>query len=531
MSKKINDLRSQYDLLKKFADKGMYKGQIKDFEQYYGGLQDGGSMKSIYIPLQHENLERFIESMMFTNDEKKSGKLNDEEAQDFEELLNTIQQEEKSFLKKLMRTMLLDMYDSMAGDLDRDNTSARKKYLDQAIALTDLYDRVLNEKDKEELKNAFSNGEAGNFLTNTDHEMDGNFSKSLKSLYEEYRKPEQTEAEKAKWKKLCNSYAVRPYMKAVSEKVKKDEKQRAYDALPEEEKKRIEALRKESKSLKQDPDQFVKMSPDERNKIRQAVAADQVKEMKQHPYQQEIAALKNDLRAKADHNTWTHRYFVNKPERLDRKTADLQLSEKDSVEFRRMFGSLTKLRNTVGYRDIDKLVAEGQEQDLVKNLNQAIRYTQEYIAYADQKSFMKMGFTGRKRLNAARDILGELTNLSDAIQEERGALQDVHDKKVKLAQLEQAAKDDKLKTTSSKSVKEIISQMDPERNGHKIDATEQHPRNGWKVPNEEQKLGIKMNVDELNVKFNGKKQEWVKTDFIEKQNANVQKQTDKGLSK
>ncbi len=222
---------------------------------------------------------------------------------------------------------------------------------------------------------------------------------------------------------------------------------------------------------------------------------------------------------------------MNKPERLDRKTADLQLSEKDSVEFRRMFGSLTKLRNTVGYRDIDKLVAEGQEQDLVKNLNQAIRYTQEYIAYADQKSFMKMGFTGRKRLNAARDILGELTNLSDAIQEERGALQDVHDKKVKLAQLEQAAKDDKLKTTSSKSVKEIISQMDPERNGHKIDATEQRPRNGWKVPNEDQKLGIKMNVEELNIKFNGKKQEWVKTDFIEKQNANVQKQTDKGLSK
>ncbi len=530
MSKKINDLRSQYDLLKKFADKGMYKGQIKDFEQYYGGLQDGGSMKSIYIPLQHENLERFIESMMFTNDEKKSGKLNDEEAQDFEELLNTIQQEEKSFLKKLMRTMLLDMYDSMAGDLDRDNTSARKKYLDQAIALTDLYDRVLNEKDKEELKNAFSNGEAGNFLTNTDHEMDGNFSKSLKSLYEEYRKPEQTEAEKAKWKKLCNSYAVRPYMKAVSEKVKKDEKQRAYDALPEAEK----ALRKESKELKQDPDQFVNMSPDERNKIRQAVAANRLEEMRQqpHPYQQGISELKQELRAKADHNTWTHRYFVNKPERLDRKAADLQLSEKDSVEFRRMFGSLTKLRNTVGYRDMDTLVAEGEEKDLVNNLNQAIRYTQEYIAYADQKSFMKMGFTGRKRLNAARDILGELTNLSDAIQEERKALRDFRNNKVRLEELEQLENERPKAETSSKSVKEIISQMNnPERNGHKIDATEQRPRNGWKVPNEDQKLGIKMNVEELNIKFNGKKQEWVKTDFIEKQNANVQKQTDKGLSK
>ncbi len=197
-----------------------------------------------------------------------------------------------------------------------------------------------------------------------------------------------------------------------------------------------------------------------------------------------------------------------------------------------MFGSLTKLRNTVGYRDIDTLVAEGEEKDLVNNLNQAIRYTQEYIAYADQKSFMKMGFTGRKRLNAARDILGELTNLSDAIQEERKALRDFRNNKVRLEELEQLENERPKAETSSKSVKEIISQMNnPERNGHKIDATEQRPRNGWKVPNEDQKLGIKMNVEELNIKFNGKKQEWVKTDFIEKQNANVQKQTDKGLSK
>ncbi len=504
-----NSLRSQYNFIKKIADNGTFRGLVADFEQYYGDLQKDGDMKSSYIPYSHEFLERFVEDLMFKNDKKKSGKLNDEDAQDFEELLNTIQQGEVSFLKKLMRTMLLDMYDSMAGDLDRDNTREKTKYLNQIISLTDLYDRVLNEKDKKELRNAFSNGEAGDFLTNTDHGMDGNFSKTLKALYEEYRKPEQTEAEKAKWKKLCNSYAVRPYMHVVSEKVKTEEKKRASESLPEEEKQRIKALKEESKALKQDANKFVNMSPDERNKIRQAAAAKQVEEMRQPRYQQEIAALNKELQAKSENNSWTHRYLVNEPERLARKTAAFQPSDKDSEQFKRMFNSLITLRRTDGYRNMAKLLAEGKEQELVENLNQAIQHTQEYIAYADQKSIMKMGITGHKRLKAARATLRELTEISNTIRQEAGNLRDAQEKKEKVEdlKLQEKLENESKPETNSKSVQEILSQIDPEYGRRKL------------------------NVEELSIKINGKQREWLNVEFADKQNANVQKKADKGMIK
>ncbi len=481
----VENLKSEYNLYQSLAKKNSYHRDIVDFEKYYQNMQAYAGNKSLYIAAPLRKFEDFVGSLVFENEQLNNGKLSAEEAQGFEELLNTMQQESNSAMKKLLRTMLLDVYDTMAGDLNSTNSSD-EKYLDQAIAMTSLYDRILNAEEKQDMKETFSNGEASRFLTQTDHDMAGNFSNTLRAIYNKYRDPHQTEAEKAKWQKLCNSYAVRPYVNAISARIKQEEKQQAFEALPKAEQERINALKTEAETLKQNPDEFMKMSPAERNQIRQTA---DIQKLEEKP-EKEITALKNELRRNNDHAGWTHRLFVEKPERLARTTADLQLTTKDSVHFRKMFGSLTKLRKTEGFQSMDQLLAEGKGQDLVKNLNQAIRYTQEYIEYANQKTFMQMGMLGRKRLNAARDTLNELTHLSRAIQEETENLQNFRNQQEKLEVLENIKKQIE---TKSVSVAKTVAKIDTERrkinmvdldnkvNGKKAVVTEKKDPSSWVV--------------------------------------------------
>lgn len=486
MSREITTLQSQKNMYTEFAKNNKLNHLIDDFESYYQMLHANERPKTWYMTSSlRQNVEGFLNNLLDWNKAKKEGELSDAEEKGFDEVLKDLQQEQNSALKKLMRTALLDLYDSMAGNLDRDLNSG-ESYLDRAIALTDLYDRILNKQDKEKVRDAFDNGEAGNFLTKTDHDMAGNFSNTLRAIYNKYRDPHQTEAEKAKWQKLCNSYAVRPYVNAISVRVKQEEKQQAFEALPEEEQERINALKAEAERLKQNPEEFLNLSPAERNQIRQTA---EIQKLEEKP-EKEITALKNELRRNNDHNGWTHRLFVEKPERLARTTADLQLTTKDSVHFRKMFGSLTKLRKTEGFQSMDQLLAEGKGQDLVKNLNQAIRYTQEYIEYANQKTFMQMGMLGRKRLNAARDTLNELTHLSRAIQEETENLQNFRNQQEKLEELENIKKQTE---TKSVSVAKTAAKMDTERrkinmvdldnkvNGKKAVVTEKKDPSSWVV--------------------------------------------------
>ncbi len=489
---------------------GYFKGydHIKDFETYYQNAQQGVDNKEEDSVEQRINeFKSFINDLVSKTVEFNNDALNKDEEQQFIGLVTRMQKEVQSPLKKLLRTMILDTYATMAGDLDSVNTD-NKKNLDQVIAMTELYDAILNEQDKKEIQAAFGAGEAGKFLANTDHDMSGNFSKTLRALYGKYREPDQTPKEKEKWKELCNSYAVRPYTHAVSGKVKQEEKQQekqAFEALPEAEKKkieaekqeRIEALKAEAEKLNyRDPEEFVGLSPAKRNEIRQAHAVPLSLEEKQ---QKEIAALDKELAATADRATSVHNMFVDTPEKLARKSAVLnQRTKKDSAEFGRMFDALARLRSTDGYRQIDTMLAEGNGQQLIDNLNQAIESTKEYIRHANQKTFLQKGVLGSRRLTAAKDTLEELTGLSRMIQEETRTLQDRQNKKEKLEELKEKLKDTQKQKpmTKSMSVAETAAKMDRGRkismveldskvNGKKAVVSEKKDASSWVVVDHE----------------------------------------------
>lgn len=207
---------------------GLFKGydDIKDFETYYQNAQQGMDNKEDdYVEERINEFKSFINDLVSKTVEFNNNALDKNGKAEFIGLVTRMQKEVQSPLKKLLRTMILDTYATMAGDLDSVNAD-NKKNLDQVTAMTELYDAILNEQDKKEIQDAFKNGEAGKFLTNTDHDMSGNFSKTLRALYGKYREPDQTPKEKEKWKELCNSYAVRPYTHAVSGKVKQEESSR-----------------------------------------------------------------------------------------------------------------------------------------------------------------------------------------------------------------------------------------------------------------------------------------------------------------
>ncbi len=481
---------------------GYFKGydHIKDFETYYQNAQQGVDNKEEDSVEQRINeFKSFINDLVSKTVEFNNDALNKDEEQQFIGLVTRMQKEVQSPLKKLLRTMILDTYATMAGDLDSVNTD-NKKNLDQVIAMTELYDAILNEQDKKEIQAAFGAGEAGKFLANTDHDMSGNFSKTLRALYGKYREPDQTPKEKEKWKELCNSYAVRPYTHAVSGKVKQEEKQQekqAFEALPEAEKKkieaekqeRIEALKAEAKRLNWDPEEFMGMSPAKRDEIRQGHMAASL-----NP-EERIAALDKELTATSRRAVSVHQQFVDAPRKLARTAADFQLTTKDSVQFRQMYGALTKLGNTDGFRQMDQLLAEGKGEELIQNLNQAMWYTQEYIDYASQKSFMQMGMLGRKRLTAAKNTLEELTGLSRMIHEETRNLQDRQHKKKLLEEMQDVQKQKPV--TESVNVKETIAKLDPERrkismveldskvNGKKAVVSEKKDASSWVVVDHE----------------------------------------------
>ena len=453
---------------------GYFKGydHIKDFETYYQNAQQGMDNKEEDHEEQRINdFKSFINDLVSMTVEFNNDALDKDEEKDFIGLVTRMQKEVQSPLKKLLRTMILDTYATMAGDLDSVNTD-NKKNLDQVIAMTELYDTILNEQDKKEIQAAFSAGEAGKFLTNTDHDMSGSFSKTLRALYGKYREPDQTPEEKKKWKRLCNSYAVRPYTHAVSGKVKQEEKQQekqAFEALPQAEKEkieaekekieaekqeRIEALKAEAEKLNyRDSKEFVGLSPAQRDEIRQAHMAASL-----NP-EARIAALDKELTATSERAVSVHQQFVDAPRKLARAAADLQLTTKDSVQFRQMYGALTKLGNTDGFRQMDQLLAEGNGKELIDNLNLAIQNTQNYITHANQKTFLQKGLLGSKRLTAAKNTLEELTGLSRMIQEETRNLQDRHNKKKLLEEMQDVQKQKPV--TESVSVKETIAKLDP----------------------------------------------------------------------
>lgn len=456
---------------------GLFRGydHIKDFETYYQNAQQGMDNKEDdYVEERINEFKSFINDLVSKTVEFNNNALDKDGKADFIGLVTRMQKDVQSPLKKLLRTMILDTYATMAGDLDSVNTD-NKKNLDQVIAMTELYDAILNEKDKKEIQDAFKNGEAGKFLTNTDHDMSGNFSKTLRAFYDKYREPDQTPKEKKKWKELCNSYAVRPYMHVISGKVKKE----AFEALPKEEqakieaerKERIETLKQEAKAMHQDLEEYMGMSPAKRNEIREAHAA-----VSLNP-EERIAALDKELTATSERAVKVHQQFVDAPRKLARAAADFQLSTKDTVQFRQMYGALTKLGNTDGFRQMDTLLAEGKGQQLIDNLNLAIKNTTEYIEHANQKTFLQKGFLGSKRLTAAKNTLEELTGLSRMIQEETRMLQDRRDKKEKLDELKELQKNKPV--TESMSVKETVEKLDTER--------------------------VKISVAELDGKVNGKK--------------------------
>lgn len=494
----------------------IYERDMTDFETHYQNAQQGRDNKNKDVNDIEAYFEKdtseitaedvndfkvFMNKLASKNAEYNNGALEESEKKDFEILMEKMQEEIQSPLKKLLRTMILDTYATMAGNLDSVNAD-NKKNLDQVIALTELYDAILNEQDKKEIQAAFGAGEAGKFLTNTDHDMSGNFSKTLRALYGKYREPDQTPEEKEKWKKLCNSYAVRPYTHAVSGKVKQEEKQ----ALPQAEKEkieaekqeRIEALKTEAEKLNyRDPEEFVGLSPAKRNEIRQAHAV--VPLSLEEKQQKEIAALDKELAATADRATSVHNMFVNTPEKLARKSAVLnQRTKKDSAEFGRMFDALARLRSTDGYRQIDTMLAEGNGQQLIDNLNQAIESTKEYIRHANQKTFLQKGLLGSRRLTAAKDTLEELTGLSRMIQEETRNLQDRQNKKEKLEELKEKLKDTQKQKpmTKSMSVAETAAKMDRGRkismveldskvNGKKAVVSEKKDASSWVVVDHE----------------------------------------------
>ena len=516
------NLSSEYNFYSRVFQ--IYERDMTDFETHYQNAQQGRDNKNKDVNDIEAYFEKdtseitaedvndfkvFMNKLASKNAEYNNGALEEREKKDFEILMEKMQEEIQSPLKKLLRTMILDTYATMAGNLDSVNAD-NKKNLDQVIALTELYDTILNEQDKKEIQAAFGAGEAGKFLMNADQDMSGNFSKTLSALYSKYRESNQTPEEKEKWKKLCNSYAVRPYMHAVSGKVKQKEKQQADDALPEaekekiqaERKERIEALKAEAKRLNyRDPEEFMGLSPAKRNEIRRAHAVASLdREEKQ---QREIEALDKELTATSERAVSVHQQFVDAPRKLARAAADFQLTTKDSVQFRQMYGALTKLGNTDGFRQMDQLLAEGNGKELIDNLNLAIQNTQNYITHANQKTFLQKGLLGSKRLTAAKNTLEELTGLSRMIQEEMGTLQDRWNKKERLEELKEELKEtQKVKqelkpVTESVNVKETIAKLDPERrkismvdldnkvNGKKAVVSEKKDASSWVVVDHE----------------------------------------------
>lgn len=424
MSKFFQELEQEYKNQRNMDAKGMLSRDINDFESYYKKLQNGTGAKAWYRPQQfvYVHCENLQNELLKNYESMKQGKFDEEKTKDFNDLLDTIKNDNNSHLKKMMRTVMLDIYDTLAGDLDnKDNKDNLKK----VVALSDLYDRILNANDKQNTKGSFENGEAQNFLSN-DKEMNGNFSKTLKALYRKYQNAE-NEAEKAKWKKVCNSYAIRPYMQVIEKKVKQED----FEALPEETKKRIleenekqkakekqlNMLRDEAKTLNQDPEAFVKLSVNDRNNIRKKASEDAYVPNKIAKLQALVNQAEN--RYRDDHD-----YLLYAPSAIARKSAYFERSSKDSEYFKRMFDSLNKLRNTDGYHQMDTLLSEGNSESLVENLNNAITDTQNYITYANQKTVFQKGIVGTKRLKAAEATLQKLTDLQQFIQSEQKFMQD-----------------------------------------------------------------------------------------------------------
>ena len=243
------------------------------------------------------------------------------------------------------------------------------------------------------------------------------------------------------------------------------------------------------------------LSPAKRNEIRRAHAVASLdREEKQ---QREIEALDKELTATSERAVSVHQQFVDAPRKLARAAADFQLTTKDSVQFRQMYGALTKLGNTDGFRQMDQLLAEGNGKELIDNLNLAIQNTQNYITHANQKTFLQKGLLGSKRLTAAKNTLEELTGLSRMIQEEMGTLQDRWNKKERLEELKEELKEtQKVKqelkpVTESVNVKETIAKLDPERrkismvdldnkvNGKKAVVSEKKDASSWVVVDHE----------------------------------------------
>lgn len=476
--KGYKELAVDYDICKN--GRLAQPGHILPFEAYYRDLLKDRNAKGAYKPpILADALIDFLENLLATHEANEAGKLDEAESNGFEELKVTIQEDKKhTLLVKLMRTVLLDTYDTLAGDLDNPENAEN---LNKAILLTDLFDSILVEQDKKDIRGALRDGKAEKLLME-DQEMDGSFSRTLKALYRKYAEARKTgnEEEKEKWNKLCRSYAVRPYMNAIEKKVKQED----FEKLPEEEKEQIrqkEALRKEAKELQLDPEKFLKLSDEERKKIRETAAqakfeADRKKNM---------AELQAELEAAEMQYHIDRVYFTSAPKLLMKKYAALnEETKKDSQAFKDMRDSLVTLCHTEDYRQMDKLVAEGRTQELTKNIEDAVKFTQDYITYASNKSFMQMGTLGRKRLHAAQETLRELQTLQQTIQDEQAFMQDIWRKRVRLAaeedvdkrlakqQKEAQQKEDLKKQGMKMSVVQLRSKVEGKKTGAKNKTTE-----------------------------------------------------------
>ena len=163
MSKDINTLKNQLNNYTEAVNNGNLNNPLK-FENYYEMLQNNKLDKNWYST-KTKALADFVETLLDCNTAYKNGNLDDNEKNTFEEVLNTIQQENNSALKTMIRTSLLDLCATMNGDLE---SEASKKSLDKAMNLAELYNRVLNANEKENIKKESKEGVADKFLLNVD---------------------------------------------------------------------------------------------------------------------------------------------------------------------------------------------------------------------------------------------------------------------------------------------------------------------------------------------------------------------------
>jgi hypothetical protein len=377
MSKDINTLKNQLKVCTEAA-KDSNINDLLEFETYYKPLQNDGLDEAWYsTDPKTKPLTDFVETLLDWNTEYKNGKLDDNEKKAFEEVLDTIQQENDSALKTMIRTSLLDLCATMNGDLE---SEASKKSLDKAMNLAELYNRVLNANEKESIKKETKEGVVDKFLLNVDPKMTGNLSKTLKAFYNKH-KAGHTREDSEKWKKFFRSYAIGPYMNAMSKKALQNEKEIAV-----------------------------------------------LNNTKVHPEEAELSPI-------------LHRYFADKPEKVASKAATLrQETKKDSQQFKDMHDALDKLFKTNGYTEMEKLLSKGTKEEvnaLIGNIDKSIDCTKKYIAYAKKKSSMQMGFLGHSRLSAAKDTLKELEGLRRGIDKDMiDFLQKRFEKKEKLDNLE-----------------------------------------------------------------------------------------------